>query len=86
MKLSEKKIAGIAVSVIFFVFVVFSFGIFPDVGERILYGKHPPEKKPEFLNYSEIILSGNYECMESSSLKAKGDLPRFIEEFNKCNI
>ena len=85
MKLCEKRIAGIVVSAIFFAFMVFSFGIFPDVGERILYGKHPPQKKTEQLKYSQIILSGNYDCMESASLRAKGDLPRFVKEFNDCN-
>ena len=55
------------------------------MGEKILYGKHPPEKDSEILQYSEIILSDDYECIESASLKAKGDLPKFEKEFNKCH-
>ena len=55
------------------------------MGEKILYGKHPPGKNSEILQYSDIILSKDYECMEEASLKAKGVLPRFIEEFNRCH-
>lgn len=61
------------------------FLVYPEIGEKMLYGKHPPGKDPEFLNYSDIILSENYECMESSSIKAKGDLQKFVKEFNECN-
>ena len=62
-----------------------SFIIYPDIGEKILYGKHPPGKKSEPLEYSKIITSGNYNCMESASIKARGDLSRFVKEFNECN-
>ena len=44
-----------------------------------------PEKNSELLEYSEIILSGNYYCMESASIKADGDLPKFVKEFNIFN-
>ena len=44
-----------------------------------------PEKNSEPLEYSEIILSGNYNCMESASIKADGDLPKFVKEFNIFN-
>ena len=65
--------------------VFYSSVISPETGEKILYGKHPPGKSVTNLEYSEIILSGNYMCMESASSKANGILPNFVEEFNKCN-
>ena len=89
MVVSAKKITGISVIISFSALMIFSFIISPDVGEKILYGKHPPvkaqPKENPTLEYSEIITSGNYDCMESASLKAHGDLPDFVEEFNKCN-
>ena len=55
------------------------------MGEKILYGKHPPGKDSEILQYSDIILSEDYECLEAASLKARGDLPKFVKEFNECH-
>ena len=85
MRHASKNAALIILFVLFSIFFIVSFVVFPDVGEKILYGKHPPQKKTEQLKYSQIILSGNYDCMELASLKAKGDLPRFVKEFNDCN-
>ncbi|ABX12376.1 hypothetical protein [Nitrosopumilus maritimus] len=85
MKATAKQIAGISMVILFSIFFVLSFVIFPETGEKILYGKHPPNKKSEPLEYSQIITSGNYQCMESASLKTNGDLPNFVTEFNKCN-
>jgi len=85
MRHARKNAALIILLILFSIFFIVSFVVFPDVGEKILYGKHPPQKKTEQLKYSQIILSGNYDCMESASLKAKGDLPRFVKEFNDCN-
>lgn len=56
----------------------------PELGEKILYGKKGLEQKQN-LGYSEIIISGNYQCMESSAILANGNLPKFIKEFNDCN-
>ncbi len=75
----------VSVAVAFGIIFILFFTIFPDIGEKILYGKHPPEKKSEPLKYGQIITSGNYECMESASIKAQGDLPKFVKEFNDCN-
>jgi len=85
MKWTAGKIGVIGTIISFSIIVVVSFGIYPDIGEKILYGKHPPGKNSEFLEYSEIIISGNYHCMESASLEARGDLTKFVEEFNDCN-
>jgi hypothetical protein len=89
MDVSAKKITGISVILFFSALMIFSFIISPDIGEKILYGKHPPvkdqPKEKPILEYSEIITSGNYDCMESASLKAHGDLSDFVKEFNKCN-
>jgi hypothetical protein len=82
---SNKKIVGISVILLFLIIFVASFVIYPDVGEKILYGKHPPEKKYVHLEYSEIIVSGKYDCMESASLEGNGDLPKFVKKFNECN-
>ena len=68
----------------FSIILVVSFGIYPDIGEKILYGKHPPGEKSVPLEYSEIIASKNYHCIESASLKANGNLPKFVKEFNDC--
>jgi len=65
--------------------VFYSSVISPETGEKILYGKNPPGKSTTNLEYSEIILSGNYGCIESASSKANGNLPNFVREFNKCN-
>lgn len=57
-------VAGV---IIFFAInFVLAFIIYPEIGEKILYGKHPPETKAKPLEYSEIILSGNYQCLESA--------------------
>lgn len=85
MKLSSNKIIAITLIVLFTAIFVISFVIYPDIGEKILYGKHPPEEKSNPLEYSQIITSKNYNCMESASIKAQGDLPKFIKEFNDCN-
>jgi len=86
MKLTVNKIAGIIVMIIFSVIFVISFIIYPEVGEKILYGKHPPGKeKSELLTYTEVISSKNYSCMESASLKANGNLSEFLEIFNDCD-
>ena len=76
---------GIPMIMLFSIFLALSFVIYPEIGEKILYGKHPPEEKAKPLEYSEIILSKNYNCMESASIKAKGELPKFVKEFNYCN-
>ena len=83
--MSIEKITGLGVIIFFSILLFFAFAVFPDIGEKILYGKHPPGKQVTNLDYSEIILSENYSCMESASKIAKGDLPKFVEEFNKCN-
>ncbi|KFM16872.1 hypothetical protein AAA799B03_00649 [Marine Group I thaumarchaeote SCGC AAA799-B03] len=85
MKATAKQIAGIGIVILFSIFFVLSFVVFPETGEKILYGKHPPNKKSEPLAYSQIITSGNYQCIESASMRANGDLPTFVMEFNKCN-
>lgn len=77
---------GISLIVFFSIIFVIAFVIYPDIGEKILYGKHPPEKEEGVvLGYSEIILSKNYGCMETASAEAKGDLSKFVKEFNNCN-
>ena len=79
----KKKIA-VGVILIFTIFIVITAFVYPETGERIIYGKKGLEKK-QYLEYSEIILSGNYACMESASNIADGDLPKFVKEFNECN-
>lgn len=83
--LTVNRIVLMSVIGVFAFIYVTSFIIFPEIGEKILYGKHPPEEKYKQLEYSQIITSGNYNCMETASIKAQGDLPKFIKEFNKCN-
>ena len=84
-KLSLNKIIGLGILIFFSTTLFYSFVISPDVGEKILYGKNPPGKITTHLTYSEIIISGDYKCMESASLIAHGNLPRFVEEFNLCH-
>ena len=76
---------GLAILIFFSVTLFYSFVISPETGEKILYGKNPPGKVTTHLEYSEIILSGDYACMESSSKLAHGNLPKFVEEFNVCH-
>ena len=85
----NSKIKRIMVSSLILVFSInfsFAFLIYPEIGEKILYGKHPPGKPNDDLEYSEIILTGDYDCMEIASKKANGSLPEFVKEFNKCHI
>ena len=85
-KISIRKKIGLTLIAFFSVFLVISFVIYPDVGEKILYGKNPPEKENlVHMEYSEIVVSGNYDCMESASMKSRGNLSDFVEEFNRCN-
>ena len=83
--MSVQKITGLGIILFFSAILFYSFVISPETGEKILYGKHPPGKSVTNLEYSEIILSSNYVCMESASLKTNGNLPNFVKEFNKCN-
>lgn len=85
MKLTAKRAGGIFTILFFSLIFVVSFVVYPEVGEKILYGKHPPGKKVEFLEYSQIISSGDYDCMESSSAKTNGDFPKFVKTFNECH-
>jgi hypothetical protein len=83
--MSAQKIIILGIVIFFSVIAFFSSVISPETGEKILYGKHSPVKSATNLEYSEIILSGNYVCMESASKKANGNMSNFVEEFNKCN-
>lgn len=83
--LTLNRIVLISAIGVFAAIYVTSFIMFPEIGEKILYGKHPPEEKYKQLEYSQIITSENYNCMETASIKAQGDLPKFIKEFNECN-
>jgi hypothetical protein len=86
VKGSTRNMIGIPLIILFSIIIVVSFVIYPNIGEKILYGKHPPEKEKSVqMTYSEIILSGKYNCMESASIEAKGSLPKFIKEFNDCS-
>jgi len=84
-KTSIQKRTGVTIIMFFSAIVFYSSVISPETDEKILYGKNPPGKSATNLEYSEIILSGNYVCMESASSKANGNLPNFVKEFNKCN-
>jgi hypothetical protein len=85
MKITLNQIVSVSVIITFTIIFVISFIIYPDIGAKILYGKHPPENEYKHLEYSQIITSGNYKCMESASNNAQGNLKKFIDEFNKCN-
>ena len=84
MQKNLKKIIVFALVLIISTLIVITTVVYPETGERILYGKKGLEKK-QHLEYSDIILSGNYDCMESASILADGNLPRFVEKFNECN-
>ena len=76
---------ALGIIIFFSVTIFYSSVISPETGERILYGKNAPGKVTEHLEYSEIILSGDYHCMESASKSTHGNLPKFVEEFNICH-
>ena len=84
--MSINKMVGLGILIFFSVTLFYSFVISPDVGEKILYGKNPPDKTFVNLEYSEMVVSGNYSCMESASHKAHGNLKKFVEEFNLCHV
>src|SRR3989338_1942032 len=52
MKLTLDKMITLSISVAFSILLVVSFVVYPDMGEKILYGKHPPVKD---LEHSETI-------------------------------
>ena len=85
MKRSVKITITTSVIIVFTITYIIAFLVYPEMGEKILYGKHPPGKDSEILQYSDIILSEDYECLEAASLKARGDLPKFVKEFNECH-
>ena len=94
MKLSLGKIIGLFIGIAFSILLVVPFIVYPEMGERILYGKHPPMKNLEHsetitpkvhLGYSEIMTSGNDKCIEYANGKSDGDLNKFVDEFNYCN-
>ena len=53
MKLSLGKIISLSICVAFSILLIVSFVVYPEMGEKILYGKHPPVKD---LEYSETIV------------------------------
>jgi len=79
-----QKIIAVALISVISTLIVIPAIVYPEIGERILYGKKGLEKK-QHLEYSEIIISGNYDCMESAAILADGNLSRFVEKFNQCN-
>lgn len=85
MKRTTNNTVGLGITIFFAIIFVVSFIVFPETGEKILYGKHPPEGRTEQLTYSQIIKSENYKCLETASYKAQGDLSKFVNEFNDCN-
>ena len=84
-KMSLNKMVVLGILIFFSVTLFYSFVISPETGEKILYGKNPPGKMTHHMEYSEIILSGDYQCLESASKLAHGNLPKFVEEFNICH-
>ena len=76
---------GLGILIFFSMTLFYSFVISPETGEKILYGKNPPGKETTQLTYSEIIVSEDYQCIESSAKLAHGKLPKFVEEFNLCH-
>ena len=83
--MSLNKMICLGILIFFSVTLFYSFVISPETGEKILYGKNPPGKVTSHMEYSEIILSGDYQCLESASQLAHGNLPKFVEEFNLCH-
>ena len=83
--ISAQKLTVLGIVVFFSAVTFYSSVISPETGEKILYGKNPPGKNISNLEYSEIILSKDYSCMESASSIANGKLSKFVEEFNRCH-
>ena len=84
-KISLNKMISLGIIIFFSVTLFYSFVISPETGEKILYGKNPPDKMTAHMEYSEIILSEDYQCLESASKLAHGNLPKFVDEFNLCH-
>ena len=76
---------ALGIIIFFSVTLFYSFVISPETGEKILYGKNPPDKVTTHIEYSEIILSEDYQCLESASELAQGNLSKFVDEFNICH-
>ena len=47
MKLTLGKMISLSIGIIFSILMAVSFVMYPDIGEKILYGKHPPVKNLE---------------------------------------
>ena len=54
MKLTLVNAVVLSIVVAFGILLIVSFVIYPEMGEKILYGKHPPMKD---LEYSETAIS-----------------------------
>lgn len=47
MKLALSKMISLFIGAAFSILLIVSFAMYPDIGEKILYGKHPPVKDLE---------------------------------------
>ena len=52
MKLTLVNMSGLSIGVAFCILLIVSFVVYPEMGEKILYGKHPPMND---LEHSETI-------------------------------
>ena len=66
MKLTLGKIISLSIGTIFSILMVASFVVYPDIGEKILYGKHPPVKN---LEHNETTMLTDVENKETVTPK-----------------
>ena len=52
MKLALGKMISLSIGAAFSILLIVSLAVYPEIGEKILYGKHPPVKD---LEHSKII-------------------------------
>ena len=66
MKLTLGKMISLSIGATFSILMVVSFVVYPDMGEKILYGKHPPVKN---LEHSETTIPIDVENKEAVTPK-----------------
>ena len=54
MKLALGKMICLSIGAAFSILLVVSFAVYPDIGEKILYGKHPPVKNLESETIADV--------------------------------
>ena len=75
----------ISLGIIFSIFLIVSFVVYPDLGEKILYGKHPPKKTEQMVVENKGIEGNTTKDIEHVESKRQlGYSEIMVSGNNKC--